>query len=794
MDQSHPTINPDRDEFEFAGTGSDGMRYQRLLAISLALRATLQGRPFKLAYEWTAAGKFDDVIFYLQESDTWWLIQAKHTQNVDGLSEEMLLRDDKSDFSLGKYLESFCGVREGAVLAGRRTKFFILTNRWVDRGLVGKCEEVQLDGLLNFGCNCKHYKYKADLKTIETMAKKSGGKFKEICSAIVELFEKGTMKKIILEYKTSLRNIFKIDMEGKVRLVDELDQNVVDSRTYKLFEILKESFKNQGLTAIEKKKMSIEKENFWLGESRLKQLPPCIDQAIVEDFFENTILSVSQPKDDELSNIINREMQIWMRERIPPEHFARLTSVQLELPLIKSEAMFQDWEQNKTETEDNSTKRNKRKKFLTLEASKNWIEIVERELHESIKQKPKQSCLSLEDMEKYYINRRISYSPSEKDNKSSQIEFTDLVDNTFIDQLYTTFKGQQCFILVAEPGMGKSTLWQHLAFAAQKKYPEKSVFLLYLNNIREKIESVGSLEDVLHIFENHLSSKNSENFKNKDSEIILFLDAFDELDTENLELLPKAIDILLKKENLKLLISSRQRMKDTLERRLKVGAMSVEPLSYEDQKAFLKRYWDVEEAFSEKVDQFIVLFLKTFHDGLLGSQFEFLGTPLLLRMLANIHSNLIEQLKFDEFSFTNVFDKQLTVIDVYEKFVTKSLRMTYNKINNIPTETEIPRRCKPLLDYWENEHQQIAVKALFPENLLPSICGANFEQEIERIRLEIVNNEEESLLIEIFERYPRFTHLSYSEFLAAKFLYKFIANHEYQSIKRIKRKSTQAML
>ncbi|KAL9708368.1 hypothetical protein quinque_011886 [Culex quinquefasciatus] len=103
--------------FRCDGLGGAGEEFQRRIALVLLQRATLRNRPFKLAFEMTAAGKFDDVGLFLEPSTEWWLIQAKHSEAGGCLTGEMLLPGDevarkRGNFSLFKYLESFCEVRD----------------------------------------------------------------------------------------------------------------------------------------------------------------------------------------------------------------------------------------------------------------------------------------------------------------------------------------------------------------------------------------------------------------------------------------------------------------------------------------------------------------------------------------------------------------------------------------------------------------------------------------------------------------------------------------------------------
>lgn len=756
-------------DFKFNVNSSDGFRYQRLLAIHLAQKAFFKNRIFKLAFEMTAAEKFDDVVFYLKDSDEWLFIQVKHCQNNENVTAAMLDKTDDGDFSLLKYLESYCKIQDFMnPYEGRKKRFVIFTTRGVSKTLIGSCENVPVDTILDFWKDSSHNQLIPNSKKIISLSETTSTKFKELFNAIDSVVSNGRLSEIILDYRTPLRRFFRLAGE-EVTLIDTLFEEDNNRKTRKLFDLLKHKFK--GGSKIAKTHM----DKIFAGESRQKYLPPVADQETVKQFFNDLILSVSQPKIDDLLTIIDEGMLVWMKGWIPPDDLGTLTQNQIELPRQKIENLFECWYKEQEATNGGH------KKLITEQDTQKWMKSIENELNETIDQKHKRSCASLKVIENYYIERRISCSS--KGNKSNkqifnQIVFDEISETKFIEQLFTKFQHQQCFILIAEPGMGKSALWQNMAYYAQRKYTNKFVFLIYLNNFRDELATLKTIDDVLKVFGSYVSTANHKYLKNEDTEVILFLDAFDELLPENMDVFTSAMNILLEKKKLKLFVSGRQRVQENLEKSLSVEALSVLPLSDEDQQNFLIRFWISHGILSDNIEEISKLFLTKFNKGILSKQFEFLGKPLLIRMLADIYLDSIKDIISTDCGMETVFDDHLTIVDIYDTFINKSLRETYTKINNIPFESTIPRTGTHSVKNWRHSYQLIALEDQVPKKLLDLIVDEDFKTEVTEIRQEIINHKDETLIIEVVNNCARFTHLSYSEYLVARYIFEYIGKTE----------------
>lgn len=110
--------------FECNVTNSDGIGYQRYLAIDLLLKATQENRPFKLAFEMKSSKCFDDVVFYLGDRNEWWFIQTKHSKNPGKLTYDKLYKTENSNYFLSSYLKSFYNIRYNELKGQKKVHYF----------------------------------------------------------------------------------------------------------------------------------------------------------------------------------------------------------------------------------------------------------------------------------------------------------------------------------------------------------------------------------------------------------------------------------------------------------------------------------------------------------------------------------------------------------------------------------------------------------------------------------------------------------------------------------------------
>lgn len=750
MEQLTTDVVPET--FEYNATCSDGMKYQRLVAVYLLLKATLSNCPFKLAFEMKIGKLFDDVVFHT--NDEWWLIQVKHTKRCRKLTDHMLFKAKRPNFRLSTYLGSYCNIRDNPqnMFTGK-TNCVLMTTSEMSESLKKRCKTLQLNEYFNLSVNSTHYNLsRENWKEIDTLVEDTNKTFFEVHDAVIQLFKADNVGKTLKDYRTPLKSVIEKKNNEELVLKKPVKEGSC-ARSKTLYDLLHQNIKPPTVK-LDRKKVT----QLFSGVSRNKNLPPFVDKPLATKFLGDFYLSVKQPKIEELLQIIHMEIHKWLRTWVHPDDFSILTPDQLQIPAKQLTKFLRKWEDSKENENADKRSNTRKRKFLKLEDMNEWVKSVKHEIDVWRKQKPKKSCMSLKDMEGYYINRQISFNFDQIN--SAERDFQLMKDTDFIKNLFTTFSNQKWFFLIAGPGMGKSVLMQRLAFEAQTKFLEKNVYLIYLSDICESIGDMSEIDDVLRIFESFLSPTNCKSIKCKNTDIILFLDAFDELSSENVELMLDAVEILMQKEKIKIIISSRPQMQRKLERKLNVPAMSVEPLNRNDQQRFFKAFWKCKLGTNSK--NVFKHFLKTFYQTLLGQHFDIFGTPLMLRILAEIYQ---EYSNCDSNNYPSI-------TTIYDKLIAKTLTETYNKINNLQLNKQIPARCKSLLVKWENEYQQIAGHvSKMPGTLKKLISGDNFEADVTNILKRMNDNNETSFLVNVLDAKILFTHKSFGDFLAAKLLY-----------------------
>lgn len=234
--------------------------------------------------------------------------------------------------------------------------------------------------------------------------------------------------------------------------------------------------------------------------------------------------------------------------------------------------------------------------------------------------------------------------------------------------------------------MGKSTLWQYLAFEAQKMHLDKNVFLIYLNSLPNNIPSIGKLEDVLtsNVFDSVLSKSNVEKIVRETTKpTLLFLDAFDELTDSNQTNALTLISVLLRKNNLKIIISGRKHVKEQLESHLNGISLELQEFDRVEQMSFLERFWNKNDA--GKVSKFSKKLLDKFHKDIGRDNYDFTGIPLKIRMLAEIYEEPLNQYLKSSGDDDLMIEEKLSVAELYDTFLKKAIKRSIEKklkINN----------------------------------------------------------------------------------------------------------------
>ncbi|XP_038104288.1 uncharacterized protein LOC119765139 [Culex quinquefasciatus] len=743
---------------------SHGIDYQRQTACVLLQRSMEEHGEnsefvYKLAFEVTEGGKFDDIGLFI--NGAWILIQTKHAKSEKGgpylLTDEMLFKEDNGAFSILKYLKEYHKMKWSY---GPIKYIVLFTNRVFETAKA--YPEAELDGLLKFstGIHCQLRLEDFERETFKFY-------YNKIEDAMVKLFENEELDAIIIKFNVFLKEILYNSVEN-VRLSNEIKNNNPDIQ--RLWNSLREKIKD--------KTVSIDKMgDFWSQTKNL--IITGIDDKTINDFFSKFVLSTGQPDLTAIQQEIKDKGLLWMRSWMQPEYFGQIDAGFLETFLNKFVAKFKEYEDTLKVTRVNTNGKERvlsERKFFQVNDGQKFLQGSQTEILEATQG----YCGRLEPTIAYYVNRTISVLNAEYSKN--------ILDTEFVQKLYSNFSNKQCYVLTDQPGMGKTTLWHFLAFGAQKTHLDKFVFLVNLNKLRNNIPNIEKLEDVLtsRVFDSVLSKSNVEKIVRETTKpTLLFLDAFDELssnkdnnDESNQDKALKLISVLLRKNNLKIIISGRKHVKEKLERHLNGISLELQEFNRAEQESFLERFWNKNDA--GKVSKFSKKLLDKFHKDIGRVNYDFTGIPLKIRMLAEIYEEPLNQyLKSsgDDALERIICEEKLSVAELYDTFLKKAIKSSIEKNLNINNDKFVDSILGPAVDDIYYGYQVFSVKGTITYSITrcdikPFLTNKRYHVALYSFMRNVAHKQ--SVVFQIVANEPTFTHLTFGEFCVAKFLFDFI--------------------
>ncbi|XP_069704093.1 uncharacterized protein [Periplaneta americana] len=337
----------------------------------------------------------------------------------------------------------------------------------------------------------------------------------------------------------------------------------------------------------------------------------------------------------------------------------------------------------------------------------------------------------------------------------------------------------QFVILSAEPGMGKSTLIDHMASKTKEASPTTWVISLNLNKLSAALnnlpDNIKMPDAISFLLEN---CKITEYFKplfrqklEAMDDVCIFLDAYDEVCTYA----NKVNQILqhLQETNIKYLwVTTRIDRKAVVEENLVSLSFSLLPFSEPDQKEFLKKYWRGKNGTRQTVsdvDSFADEVLKLTKKSLNDRDRKFTGIPLLSMLIAEAFEKYLSNL--------SNLPSRVDLVNLFTRFIDRKFTVYYEKYE-IPMEKDGPKAdYKKLKDTFETDHMMAALLTLLPKKDWKFEYDTNSEES--NHTLDVVEksssiiedfekgNEKKGIIMDCVNGIPVFLHKTFAEFYAA---------------------------
>jgi ankyrin repeat protein len=325
-------------------------------------------------------------------------------------------------------------------------------------------------------------------------------------------------------------------------------------------------------------------------------------------------------------------------------------------------------------------------------------------------------------------------------------------------------------IISAEPGMGKSLILDNFTLnSSAENFFVKIILntcsktLSDLKNQKIKLQNIKDLIDFVMKFllrkTNEQEIGRLKHLAQKEKLILMF-DGLDEVNDYKEQVI-QLIDALSRDDEKykinKILITTRNHLKQQLEDHFKTFAFNLNNFSEDDQKNFLFKYWrnlnnNLDEGQLKAAAKKLIRQVKS---SLTEKISELIGIPLQTKMLADIY---FEQINENEKTYSKV--KITNIADLYNEFVESKIRI------------QLEEKCKRDMTREKSQKLEREKKMFYSDHVKLS-SSILFEIKKEnKLNLELGEEEilEYGIVVEFTpnNKTPRFLHQSFAEFFLAK--------------------------
>ncbi|XP_069670325.1 uncharacterized protein [Periplaneta americana] len=335
-------------------------------------------------------------------------------------------------------------------------------------------------------------------------------------------------------------------------------------------------------------------------------------------------------------------------------------------------------------------------------------------------------------------------------------------------------------LLVAYPGMGKSTEILNLAQEFKRHDPACWVVTVVLNEHTDYLSNSGdsAVELLLQAgkFTSDFATSLLKHELHHGGNIVILIDGFDEISPDYAEKVLHILRQLIMVCKFKQLwITSRSLMKDTLEEKFSCLSFALQPFTKQDQRDFLAKLWNDINVGLYDLGIFIANLLEVTGNSLNDKLGKFTEIPLQTFMLAEVFRS--EASNFCQ-SGEMKLDRKLDLLELYNRFVDRKFKIFFYEKGRLdePVTNLVQHRSLQLQrEEYEKDHMACAVHALLKTEDFNKL---NFCKDVMR-RVEGFQdrfrngNEKSGIVVQILNSTAMFIHRTFLEFFAAKWFIKY---------------------
>jgi len=358
------------------------------------------------------------------------------------------------------------------------------------------------------------------------------------------------------------------------------------------------------------------------------------------------------------------------------------------------------------------------------------------------------------------------------------------IDNTkckkYNDMKSVMEHNDRTLLLVAEPGMGKSTFLSYMAHEIKKWNPSVWVLRINLNEHTNELENTEFEQECIDKCKNFLWSaahspeqdalKVTKEIFLQDLEqtgkMVIILDGFDEVSPHYSPKVEKLIRVIRNETAAKIWVSSRFPYRQELEDMLGKFAFTLQPFTPDNQIQFLQQYWSAVTEISnqQNLRNFAKKLLNLCSEYFNDKDGEFTSIPLQTMMLGKAFDNEAkEYCCSEEFNLPEKFN----FLSLFKTFTENKFDIYFTEKNKMDTtKLEVINNKK---DYLE-KHMIAALLYLFSPNEFKEISRKINASTLEQTYLFLREGKAQKfgIITETTDGKPHFIHRCFAVYFAAK--------------------------
>ena len=357
------------------------------------------------------------------------------------------------------------------------------------------------------------------------------------------------------------------------------------------------------------------------------------------------------------------------------------------------------------------------------------------------------------------------------------------IDNTKCKKYDIKFvmeNNDRTMLLVAEPGMGKSTFLSNLEYEIKKCKPSVWVlridlheYTLALKNIEFEQECIEKckmfLWNVARSPEQGALILEEKVFKHaleQTGKMVIILDGFDEISPDYSSKVEMLIREIKEKTSSKIWVSSRLSYRQNLEDIVMKLAFTLQPFKPENQIQFLKQYWNevIKISKQRNLEIFAKKLLSLCSQNFSDKDGEFTGIPLQTMMLGEAFVKEAEE--YCSSGKVNLPEK-FNLLSLFKQFTERKCDIYFSEKNAMDvSKPEVKSGKESCLE----KHMTSALISLFSLNEVNGNLGEINASDLEQAKKFLHSGRAENfgIITHIKHEKPHFIHRCFAEYFAAK--------------------------